>query len=353
MHEQHTVAVLTELRRIGVELDLASTPLVPTGFTRASLLEWLRQVPTGAGRPELERRLDEHALEALANSERAGRSDVDGVVPAGQPESKADWRWWPSTVMLDAGIEVFTEEWDPIGLRTGSVPPEDIGEYVFHLFHPLLRPRRTVDRLTHTAAMIGSLEEHQLGLRQSPELHRRYLAVRLQEIIRRHPRPECGWGPPNAVMVVATGEAPPNSFPPALDPEGTCSRCHKFGTVARVTVESNPPRNTRFCAACWREVRRTYVPIGPDQPPPTAHERIARLDRSTDPPTSMESRTWDHAMELIRLLNMARDDPEHAAEITPALLAGMASAIAADAHKMDGPMPDEVDAFVRTDAPFT
>jgi hypothetical protein len=45
-------------------------------------------------------------------------------------------RWWPTTEMLDAGITLLTEEWDPIGTRLGGVPVEDIGEYAFYLFGP-------------------------------------------------------------------------------------------------------------------------------------------------------------------------------------------------------------------------
>jgi hypothetical protein len=349
MTEQHTAAILIELRRIGVELDLASEPLVATGFTQRSLLEWLHQVPSGAGREEFDRRLHEHALDALASSEHTGRPNVDGVRLPDRRDTQDDWRWWPSTMMLDAGIELFAEEWDPVGLRTGSVPPEDIGEYVFHLFGALLRPAHGCDGLTHAAAMIGSIEDRQLGLRPSPELHRRYLAMRLQEIVGRFPRPECGPCPPNCIVVM--GETPPNSVPPALDPEGTCSRCHKFGTVARVTVQSRPPRNTRFCAECWRQIRPKYVSSGPQKPPETAHERIAWLDRSAEPPTSAESRSWDDTVESLRLVLTARNDPEHASEVTPAFLAEIASALAAEADKMDGPMPEEVDTFIRAYAP--
>ena len=188
MTEHFTVAILEELRRIGVELDRVAERLVATGFTRASLLDWLRGIPPGTGLDALIRQLHEHAIETLATLER----DTDFAAPNFQPtdpRSASGERWWPTTEMLDAGITLLTEEWDPIGTRLGSVPVEDIGEYAFHLFGPLLDRWRPGDPLDNVSAMIGSIEERQLGLRPSPLVHRRYLAARLREIVIRNPLP--------------------------------------------------------------------------------------------------------------------------------------------------------------------
>ena len=158
MTEHFTVAILEELRRIGVELDRVAEPLIATGFTRASLLEWLRGVPTGTDMEALVRQLDEHAIETLVTLER----DADFTAPDCQPEdprSASRERWWPTTEMLDAGITLLTEEWDPIGTRLGGVPIEDIGEYAFYLFGPLLDWWRTGDPLDNVSAMIASIEQ--------------------------------------------------------------------------------------------------------------------------------------------------------------------------------------------------
>jgi hypothetical protein len=352
MTEHFTVAILEELRRIGVELDRVAEPLVATGFTRASLLDWLRGIPAGTDMDALIRQLDEHAIETLATLER----ETDFAAPDFQPRdrrSASGARWWPTTVMLDAGITLLTEEWDPIGTRLGGVPVEDIGEYAFHLFGPLLDRWRPRDPLDTVSAMIASIEERQLGLRPSPLVHRRYLAARLREIVIRNPLPKRP-PRPHATAVIGISSGPPVGRP-ALDPEGVCDECHALGTVARVTVASDPPRTTRFCAACWRRVRSTYVSRHPLRPPENPREHIALLDRSEEPPVSVESRSWDDVVDNVRRVLAARDDPQHSSQIPPTLFTEIATALAAQADTMDGPMPDEIERFVheyaRPDAP--
>jgi len=82
--------------------------------------------------------------------------------------------------------------------------------------------------------------------------------------------------------------------------------------------------------------------------PLTEDERIATPDGHGVPASTAESRSWDDAVEFLRLVLTARNDPERDVEITDAMLAELASEIAADADKMDGPMPEEVERFVRT-----
>jgi len=352
MTEHFTVAILEELRRIGVELDRVAEPLVATGFTRASLLDWLRGIPAGSGLDALIRLLDEHAIETLATLER----ETDFAAPDFQPRdprSTSMERWWPTTEMLDAGITLLTEEWDPIGTRLGGVPVEDIGEYAFYLFGPLLDRWRHGDPLDNVSAMIGSIEQRQLGLRPSPLVHRRYLAARLREIVIRNPLPNRPRRPRASAVFGTSSE--PSVRRPALDPEGVCDECHALGTVARVTVASDPPRTTRFCAACWRRVRSTYVAPHPPRPPANPREHIAFLDRSEEPPVFAESRSWDDVVENVRLVLAARDDPQHSSEVPPTFLTEIATELAAQAPTMDGPMPDEIERFLheyaRPDAP--
>jgi hypothetical protein len=120
-----------------------------------------------------------------------------------------------------------------------------------------------------------------------------------------------------------------------------------------VTTYSEPPQTVGFCAACWREVRGKYMSTDDAPLPRNAHRRIERLDELDRPPASVEARSWDDAVEFLRLVLTARDDPERGREITPALLSELASEMAADADKMDGPMPEEVERFLREYAPAT
>jgi hypothetical protein len=76
-----------------------------------------------------------------------------------------------------------------------------------------------------------------------------------------------------------------------------------------------------------------------DLPPTLPNDRA--------PVLSAESRSWHDAVDFLRVVIIARDDPERGKEITPELLRAFASELAADADKMDGPMPDEVESFVR------
>jgi len=334
--ERDTAAILLELRRIGVDVANLPDALVATGFRSQSLLEWLRRLPSELGTDELLRLLDERAVFALAASEHAGSAspllpEFDALLPR---------QWWPTAEMLEAAIDVLVNEWDPIGVRLGSVPSEDFGEYAFHFVSRFLDPGAPDDCLTRVDALISAVEHGMLGLRLSPDVHRRYIAARLRQVVLRYPPSQHPFRrPPKsfAISILTEADLPP--APPALDPEGVCGRCGAFGTVARVTFDAQPPRTSRFCAPCWAEARLEY----------------RSLDRSPSPNDgvrviSSESRSWDDTIDFLRLVITAKDDPERGKEITPELLHQFASELAADADKMDGPMPAEVEAFIREQA---
>jgi hypothetical protein len=315
--------------------------LVGTGFRGSELLDWLRAIPDGAGTEELLRRLDDYAR---ANAYRPVevRWRKEPARPAHRYERQ---RWWPTQSLLDAGTDLLMEEWDPFGVRLAGVDREAVAMFVFHFFRPLLAPNERIDPITHTTEMIASAERDHLALNPSPEPHRRYLARRLAELVERYPVPNPIIRHASGVVVISTeSTGPPAS--PALDPEGVCARCHAFGTVARVT-SSNPTRHTRFCAACWREVRSSYVSHEAPRPPRTAREQIAFMDRGQELPRFVDSRSWDDTIDNVRWIRTALDDPNKAAEITPAMLAEWAAGIGAHADKMDGPMPPEIETFVR------
>jgi hypothetical protein len=338
---QHTAAILRELRRIGVDLDALPEPLVGTGLRAGETLDWLGAIPDGAGAAELLRRLDERLRRALGEHMVSVRWRIEAPHPRLRPPRQRDW---PTQPLLDAGTELMIEEWDPFGMRLASADRETIAMFVFHFFGPLLAPNGMIDAITHTTGMIASAERDRLGLTPSPEPHRRYLAVRLRELAEQYPVPPVKERPPQALVVVVGDDG---SGPPPLDPEGVCVRCHAFGTVARVTVQSKPPRISRFCAAWRKEVRSEYMSHEPPRPPTTAHERIAFKDRSQRPATSAESRSWDDTIDFIRLILAAREDPKQQQTIAPAALAEIAAGVSMKADKMDGEMPADVEAFVR------
>ena len=280
MTERDTAAILLELRRIGVDVDSLPDALAATGFRSRSLLEWLRQLPSESGTDELLRLLEARAAFALAASERAGSETP--LLP--EFDESLPRQWWPTAEMLEAAIDVLVHEWDPIGTRLGSVPREDFGEYAFQFVSRFLDPRGTADCLARVAAAVGALEQGWLGLRGSPDVHQRYLAARLREIVIRH-RPSQ----------------------------------HPF---------RRPPRS-----------RAMSMVTSADMPSSAPNDATAMIQA--------ESRSWDDAVDFLRLVITAKGDPDRGRDITPALLREFASELAADAEQMDGPMPAEVAAFIR------
>lgn len=339
LNEAHTIAVLVELRRIGVDLGSLNEPLVGTGLRASELCTWLRAIPDGAGAAELYRRLDEHArTNAYRPVEVRWQREPPRPAHRGRRE-----RDWPTLMLLNAGTDLLTEEWDPFGVRLAGTDREQIAEFVFHFFGPLLSPSGHIDPLTHTTEMIASAERDHLALTVSPEPHRRYLARRLQQLVEQNPVPPAKLLPSAVVHVITSGDV---SACPPRDPEGVCARCHSFGTVARVTQMTQPSASQRFCNACWREVRSKYVPRE-HKPPQTASERIEFLDRSTQPPVFVTSRSWDDTVENLRALNDILEHDPDAAQRDGLRLTEIADEVAKLDDVNDGPMPAEVEAFIR------
>jgi hypothetical protein len=234
------------------------------------------------------------------------------------------------------------EEWDPFGIRLAGTDREAIAMFAFHFLGPLIAPNGVVDPITHTSEMIASAERDHLALKASPERHRRYLATRLREVLDKHPVPEMQQRAPSGAMFVVVGG---DVGPPPLDPEGVCAGCHAFGTVARLTTMSSPPRSARYCEACWKEVRaeqnsRLKLPT-------TAAEHIARLDRMGEPPTSGFSRSWSDTVEFLeQVATMVSDDQEPDSDREVRLTEIARDLVKLD-DKMAGPMPPEVEGFVK------
>jgi hypothetical protein len=339
MTEEQTAAILLELRRIGVDLATLSEPLTGTGIRASEMVNWLRAIPDDTGVEELLRRLADRARSA-ANRPIEVRWRVEGPRPAHRLPRE---RWWPTQSLLDAGTDLMMEEWDPFGVRHAGVDRESVAELVFHFFGPFLAPNGRIDPVTHTTEMIASAERDRLALTPSPEPHRRYLAHRLRELVERLPVPPKEYTPPAGQIHIAVGG---KGGPPPLDPEGVCVRCHAFGTVACVTTQTDRPTSVRFCASCWRDVRQEFIREAPE-PPTTAAEHIAWLDRAHRPPVSVSSRSWDDILDNVRHIDpmLRRDDAPTGAE-RAMFLSRIATELAEREHLMDGPMPAEIEAFV-------
>ena len=343
MTEERTAAILLELGRIGVDFASLPEPLVGTGLRASEMLEWLRAIPTGVGTQELCRRLDEHArTHAHRPLEVRWRSE-----PPRAPHRTRRERWWPTQSLLDAGTDLLLEEWDPFGVRLAGTDREAIAHFTFHFFGPLLSPNATLDPLTHLTEMIASAERDHLALNPSPEPHRRYLARRLHELVGQYPVPPrpadaCDR---KAMSRVVGGAAAPRPAP--LDPEGVCVRCHGFRTVACVTVSYEKPVSVRYCASCWLEVRHEFtVRHRPPTDQPSASEQIQRLDRGDRPPTSVDSRAWIDRVE--RVEDVVASASEHGlTDEVRAGLAAFAQRLVTMQDGMDGPMPEELQVFVR------
>ena len=341
VNEERTATILLELRRIGVNFDALSEPLVGTGLRASELVRVAPRIPDDAGADELLRRLEEQARVTRPPVEYRWRRERPWPTSLGRRE-----RWWPTQALLDAGVDLLLEEWDPFGIRLAGADREAIAMFTFHFFGPLLESDGRMDPIEHVAGMIASAERDHLALRPSPEPHRRYLARRLRQLAEEYPVPKPEYLPPQAMVVVQLGE---DVGPPPLDPEGVCARCHSFGTVARVTTMSVPPRSARYCAACWADVHTEYAGFGRHPKiPETAAEHIAFHDSMHRPPTATFSRSWIDTIDQIRAMteHISHLD-EHAAATQTKGLTEYAVAIAKVEDKMDGPMPPEVATFVQ------
>ena len=342
MTEERTAAILLELGRIGVDFSSLPAPLVGTGLRASEMLEWLRGIPTGVGTHEFCRQLDEHArVHAHRPLEVRWRRE-----PPRAPYRTPRERWWPTQSLLDAGVDLLIEEWDPFGVRLAGTDREAIAHFAFHFFGPLLSPNANVDPITHLTEMIASAERDHLALNPSPEPHRRYLARRFQELVERNPVPPrpAGASDRKAIAVVRGSAGP---APAPLDPEGVCVRCHAFRTVACVMVSYEKPVSVRYCASCWPEVRHEFTLTRRRRTiPPSASEQIQQLDRMDRPPTSVDSRAWIDRVEQVEDM-VARMNESGLTDEAVATLVMFADGLVAMEDGMDGPMPEDVQAFVR------
>jgi hypothetical protein len=363
MTDEELRDVFAELRRVGVDLERSPGLALGTGFRDGEFIAWLRTLPDDLGHDAFADRLDAHVVAAAPLPPSASLQGTDTPRPPSFLECA-------TLEQLEAAIDVLTEEWDPLGARLGKLSREDVEQFAFDIMNTILAfggngPEKRVAR------MLGSLEEREFGVRASPVLQRRYLARRLMGIVVDHPSPpaEHGiWNPTNAVDI----DAPPNHTerhangrtvsatasrvrlgprgdePPALDPNAVCGQCGTTGTVA-VVMRGSEPAISRYCIDCWRGVRHTY--LSPRLPADTSTPQgtIAVFDymRSMmrERPRYAASALWEDCLDFVRAALSSNE--AGAPSDRERRLRRVASDLLSRAPKMYGPMPPEIEAFVR------
>jgi hypothetical protein len=277
---------------------------------------------------------------------------------------------------LEAAIDVLTKEWDPLGARLGKLSREDLEQFAFDIVNTILGFGGD-DSEKLVAKMLGSLEEYEFGVRPSPVRQRRYLARRLMQIVVDYPSPpedQDLWtsGTPanseelssraarseNAHTMSATARSnrvelgPRGDEPPALDPNAVCTQCGATGTIA-VVMRDREPALSRYCIDCWRGVRDRYIKPMPPADTSTPQGTIAMIDYMRSMMRERRryaaSALWEDCLDFVR----ASLSPNEAG--APAdrerHLQRLAGDLLSRAPKMYGPMPPEIEAFVRDHAP--
>ena len=142
------------------------------------------------------------------------------------------------------------------------------------------------------------------------------------------------------------------------EPDVACEGCGVRGTVGRasrwrgdgqVVVEEH-----RYCARCWPEWSAFYRARWEEEDRLTSDawmrwEPRDRNDKRPPPPaprgTLFHARTWHGDLELVR--DLARARRWASAELNDATLAKIAAQMAAGAADREGPVPLEVEDFIR------
>jgi len=359
--------VFAELRRLDVDLGRPPGLALGTGFRDGEFLSWLRSLPDALGHDAFVGRLDEHVTAAEPNAGSSLPRRPDG----------SRHRQWPTVEQLNAAIDVLRREWDPLGARLGDLSTEDVMHHAQNALGIVLRggdPERIERQIS---ADLCSLEQEVFAVRPSPRSQRRYLARRIIRVVVDDPgeaHDEDPWEEMQrsiaASMEIARAEGrvkesrngvtacfgPQGGEPPALDPEASCTQCGTIGTAAVVGREVEP-LVLRFCPTCWAGVRAQYWP-----PWRTTHEQteartpeelIATHDRLAAEMLSAArarmryagSAMWEDHLPMFNA-SIAPKEGTSAAE-HEIVLRRLAVDLVARAPRMYGPMPPEVEAFVR------
>jgi hypothetical protein len=362
--------VFAEFHRIGVDLGKPPGLAIGTGFRDGELLAWLRSLPDGFGHDAFAARLASYVNDAQPNA-------------ADQLPRRADaapHRFWPTVEQLNGAIDVLVAEWDPLGARLGTLPREAVMHHAQNVLGAIMHggePDRIERRVS---AQLASIENEVFGVRPSPREQRRYLARRLIQVVVDQPGPAHDENPWDELFRAAeaskeiaraegrlreTGSSttvcfgPRGDEPSALDATALCTECGAVGTVAFVGRE-NEPRYSRFCVACWSNVRdkfwvfpkRHRLHVKPEDHS-SPEELVAAFDQmaadihfmATERVRAVGSAMWEDHAPLIDMALVRPDrksDAEHARD-----LAQLAEQTLMRVPTMYGPMPPAIESFVR------
>ncbi len=137
----------------------------------------------------------------------------------------------------------------------------------------------------------------------------------------------------DSVVCVSVDDSDPR------DPMAKCDRCGKQGTIARATRRAEPRVTLRFCGDCW--------PVAWSELRKRQDEEFRRWELSEDdspqpPGWATSSRSWHDVIEFLGLIKQAEGSAKASGHF-----AKVAAEISATAHEMSGPMPSEVETFLK------
>ena len=360
MTDDEIRTVFAELRRIGVDLGRPPGLALGTGFRDGEFAPWLRTLPDNLGHDVFVDTLNAYIAAAAPN---AAMTDTPPNDLAASPR-----RFWPTAEQVGAVTAVLIREWDPLGARLGNLLPEDVGATAFNAANTIVRADASAAVESRISTMLASVERDVFGLRPSPKVQRRYLARRMIQEIAANPGPAHDFDPWERMREVADHAAesgqvrrvvtatsmrvcfgPQGDEPSALDLQAVCDECGATGTVAFVTRYIDPPLS-RFCVDCWRRVRHKFWwPANRRIDADTPEGAIAAFDRMyervRESPRVVGSAMWEDRLDFVRAALSPNEDQSPADRERH--LRRLARELADAVPKMYGPMPPEIEAFVK------
>ena len=156
----------------------------------------------------------------------------------------------------------------------------------------------------------------------------------------------CAWLVPvgDTEMIGVNFDGPPR------DPDALCDRCGARGTIAQVKRVGREVTLTRYCTACWPQIRaemtaeqrrkeeemNTSWRVGSTALPEALRSRPTWKQREES--VTWESRSWSDVREFIALVSKVPINDDQ--------LARMKGELEKLAAEMDDPMPDDIKAFL-------
>ena len=141
------------------------------------------------------------------------------------------------------------------------------------------------------------------------------------------------------------------------DPTALCDRCGTRGTIARAMRHTEPPLILRYCGPCWPEAQREIEARQREEQEKwraakrewsATRDRGARESSDSPPGWSSNSRSWH---DVSRFVSKVQAWATIAGAPAAAQLAEIVAEIREKASEMDGPMPADVEDFLRKYTP--